>query len=75
MSKFDRAFKQPYELVSTRYSQTRGDISIYRDRNREVYIVGINLTLENIKEGGEYGVREFITRDDAYNYAMSLADD
>jgi len=74
MSRFDRALKDPYELITTRFSQTRGSIGIIYNKNTEIYLVGIGLTLENVKEGGPYGVRESRTREDALNEMYNFLD-
>jgi len=74
MGMYDRAFKQPYEVIATRYTQERGDVSIIYDKNTEVYFIGIGINLDNIKYGGEFGVREAVTEEDAYNELYSLTD-
>jgi len=74
MSRFDRPFKNPYELVSTRFSPTRGDVAVIYDKNSEIYLVGIGLTLDNVQEGGPYGSREAYTREDAMNEMYNLID-
>ncbi len=74
MARFDRAFKQPFEIVAIRYSSERGDCSIIFNKNTEKYFVGIGLTIENIKYGGEYGCKEFATEEDAYNMLYNLVD-
>ena len=64
--RFDKAFKQPYEMVTTRFSQLRGNCSIIYDKNKEKYYIGVGINLNNIKDGGPYGVKETSTKDDAY---------
>jgi len=74
MSRFDRPFKKQYELISTRFSPTRGDISVIYDKNNEFYLIGIGLTLDNVQDGGPYGSREAYTREDALNEMRRLID-
>ena len=72
MSRFDRPLKQPYEIIATRVSVTRGTVTIIHDKNSEKYYTGIELTLENIGEGGPYGCIESSCKDDAYNDLSNL---
>ena len=72
MGRFDKAFKQPYELVATRLHSRGNAVNIYFNKNTERYIVGIDVTLDNINIGGNFGVREFSTKEDAYNELDNL---
>ena len=72
MSKFDRSFKKQYVVISTRISDVRGPVTVLYDKNNEFYLVGIGLTLDNVKEGGPYGVRRCYTKEDAMNEMSSL---
>jgi len=74
MARFDKAFKQPYEVIATRFSQDRGDCSIIYNKNSEIYYIGIGINVDNIKYGGDYGVRESATKEDAYNELYALTD-
>ena len=74
MGRFDNSFKQPYELVTTRVSMTRGVCSIIYDRNREEYLVGKGITVENAHEGGPYGCRTVFDKDDAYSELIEMVE-
>lgn len=72
MGRFDNSFKQPYEIITTRMSMERGSVSIIYDRNREEYLIGFGLTIENANEGGPYGCRTVFDEEDAYSELICM---
>lgn len=74
MGKFDKEHKQPYEMITTRVSMERGKISIIYDKNREEYLIGQGLTIENAHEGGPYGCRTVFDKEDAYSELIDMVE-
>jgi len=65
MSEYNRPRKNPYDIIAVRATMDGRTVRIIHDYDEDIYWVGINLTLENLHEGGPYGCRTCYDKEDA----------
>ncbi len=70
----ENQYKQPYIVRAERTSMRRGKVVILEDRNKEEYLIGIGLTVDNANTGGPYGCRTVFDLEDAYTELTSMCD-
>ena len=73
MNPGDMPRKNPYVPLGGRFCIAKGkQINIIQDKDRDIYYVGLELTIENLHEGGPYGCHTLYDLDDARDKVEEL---